>query len=98
MNSFNRKARQLDRSKHTDAFWRAWRAFKQDAGNQVRRNRNIPHEGARIAWELIERANHVTGMAFAGNRGLGVDTTMDKDTANNMLHILHEQRAIDLEP
>ena len=49
-------------------------------------------------WEVIDRANHKTGLAFAGNRGLARDTGMGKDTANTMLHVLHKHRLIDLEP
>lgn len=98
MNNSLSNSRQLDESKYTNAFWRRWRAFKERIGERYRRNAALPHEAKVILWELIDRANHLNGIAYAGSRGLGKDAGMDKDTANTMLHVLHEQRAIYLEP
>jgi hypothetical protein len=83
--------------KYTPAFESRWRAFRERVAVTVRRNPSLSAAAKVIIWEIIDRANKVDGRAHASSRGLGFSTRMSKNTINTALHLLHEQRVIDLE-
>jgi hypothetical protein len=83
--------------KYTQSFERQWRGFTEALAAKVRRHPILPAAAKVVTWEMIDRANKLDGSVQASSRGIAVNTGMNKNTVNTALHLLHEQRVIDLE-